>query len=59
MISVESTKICSCIRVTPSWELSMGPRTVFTMASYLAYKKLASGSARLAQLIARRADFLP
>src|SRR5580700_5287119 len=31
MISVESTKICSCIKVTPSWALSIVPRTVFIM----------------------------
>src|SRR5450432_2833295 len=39
MISVESTKMCSCIRVTPSSELSIGPRTVFTRAKQLAYRK--------------------
>ena len=37
---MESTKTCSCIRVTPSCALSIVPRTVFTMTSYLAYKKL-------------------
>src|ERR1700748_1621036 len=39
MISVDSTKICSCIRVTPSAELSIGPRTVFTRAKQPAYRK--------------------
>src|SRR5260370_24056410 len=39
MISVESTKMCSCIRVTPRPELSIGPRTVFTRTKQLAYRK--------------------
>src|SRR6266699_1131290 len=39
MISVESTKMCSSIRVTPRPELSIGPRTVLTRAKQLAYRK--------------------
>src|SRR5215472_13900268 len=32
MISVESTKMCSCIKVTPRLELSTVPRAVLTVA---------------------------
>src|ERR1035438_2577040 len=43
MISVESTKMCSCIKVTPRSALSMGPRTVFTMAKLSSVPEVTSG----------------